>query len=195
MKKIFINITSKREVKIPNTKKALGIVTTSQYIEQAKETHKKIKNSIYVGQVVGCNVSKASKIKNKVDAFLFIGEGRFHALEIARQTGKEVFIASGDKITKEEIKKYKARKKAKLTKFYAANIIGILVSTKPGQKRLKEAVALKKKLKKKSYIFIDDTFDINSLENFPGIDIFINTACPRIEGKNIIPLTDLEKSI
>ena len=31
-----------------------------------------------------------------------------------------------------------------------------------------------------------NTLNIEELENFPDIDCWINTACPRIEGKNII---------
>ncbi|MFA5084489.1 MAG: diphthamide synthesis protein, partial [Candidatus Paceibacterota bacterium] len=58
---------------------------------------------------------------------------------------------------------------------------GILVSTKPGQNKTKQALALKKKLEhegKKAYIFSFDNFDINQLENFPEIKCWINTMCP-----------------
>ena len=35
--------------------------------------------------------------------------------------------------------------------------------------------------------------DLNELENFREIDYWVNTACQRIEGKNIINLEDLPK--
>ena len=51
---------------------------------------------------------------------------------------------------------------------------------------------LRKKLKN-SYVFICDNIDEGEFENFPGIDIWINTACPRIDGKNIINAEDLPR--
>jgi 2-(3-amino-3-carboxypropyl)histidine synthase len=59
----------------------------------------------------------------------------------------------------------------------------MLVSTKPGQNKLSEAVETKEKLEKKGkkvFIFIFDELQIDSLINFPDIDSWINTACPRI---------------
>jgi len=49
---------------------------------------------------------------------------------------------------------------------------------------------LQKKLPN-SYIFIFNNFNENELENFPNIDFWINTACPRIDSKNIINLENL----
>jgi 2-(3-amino-3-carboxypropyl)histidine synthase len=196
MKKLLININSKIKIKIPKElkNKKVGLLTTSQYLNQAKEIAKE-NNFIFGGQVLGCNANLASKISNKVDAFFLLTEGRFHALEIAIQTEKEVYIASGDKITKEEIKKHLQKKKSLLTRFFAARRVGILVSTKPGQNNLKAALELKKKLEKETYLFTDNTFNIPELENFNTIDMFINTACPRIEGRNIIQLRDVQNAI
>ena len=84
------------------------------------------------------------------------------------------------------------RKKGKLLRFYSAKSYGILVSTKQGQYKLKKALELQKKLKN-SFIFIFNTLNLNELENFPDIDCWINTACPRIEGKSIINLEDIPK--
>ena len=46
---------------------------------------------------------------------------------------------------------------------------------------------------KDSYIFIDNTFNLSTLEDFSDIDIWINTACLRIEDKSIINMEDLPK--
>ena len=68
-----------------------------------------------------------------------------------------------------------------MVKFYSSKNIGILVSTKTGQNRFKDAVNLKKKLKDKDcYLFAADIIDLNQLENFPFIECWVNTACPRI---------------
>ena len=127
-----------------------------------------------------------------MDCFFVLSEGRFHALEVARKTKKPVYVATGDKITEEEIKTYESKLRGKQIRFLNAKKIGILVSLKPGQYNLKLAKELKQKLKnKESYILIADNLDIQGLENLQGIDMFINTACSRIESSNIINVEDL----
>jgi len=186
MKKLFIEVKSKKNINVKLPKGKVGLISTIQYLKQLKELE--IKNSVYGGLVLGCNIKNALKIKNKVDFFLFLGEGRFHALEVAEKTGKEVYIASGDKITKKEIEKYKKLKKGRLLRFLNAKKKGILISIKPGQYNIKEALKLNKKIKN-SYLFIGN--EISDLDNFGDIDVWVNTACSRIEAKNIINSKDI----
>ena len=190
MKTLFIEVKSEKDinVKLPNGR--VGLIASAQYLDQLKTL--KIKNSVYGGLVLGCNADNAVKIKGKVDYYLFLGEGRFHAMNVAIKTGKEVYIASGDKISKADIEKYKKELKGKILKYLNAKKKGILISTKEGQSNIKEALKLKNKIQD-SYLFIDNTFDFSNLENFKDIDIWINTACSRIEGKNIINMEDLPK--
>ncbi|MFZ8856056.1 MAG: diphthamide synthesis protein, partial [Candidatus Nanopusillus sp.] len=61
--------------------------------------------------------------------------------------------------------------------------IGIILSIKPGQYYYLEALKVKDKLEKAGknvYLFIDDTIDILQLLNFPYIDFWIFSACPRL---------------
>jgi 2-(3-amino-3-carboxypropyl)histidine synthase len=61
--------------------------------------------------------------------------------------------------------------------------VGILVSTKPGQNRLKRAIFLKKKLEaegKKVFVFVANEIVPESLLDFPDIEAWINTACYRL---------------
>jgi len=168
----------------------LGLVSSIQFIDSLPIIKKslKMKKIIIGGQILGCNVKNAEKIKNKVDAFLYIGDGMFHPLGIAVKTKKPVFIFNPlnnhfSKIKKQDIENYEKRKKAALVKFLHAENVGILVSTKPGQYyALKELESLENKYKnKKFYTFIADTIDYKQLENFPFIEAWVNTACPRIE--------------
>ncbi len=195
MKYLFLEAKSENiNAKIPEEikSKKVGLVASIQFLLFLKQIKKQIKNSIIAGQITGCNVSNALKIKNKVDCFFVLSEGRFHALEVARKTKKPVYVATGDKITEEEIKTYESKLRGKQIRFLNAKKIGILVSLKPGQYNLKLAKELKQKLKnKESYILIADNLDIQGLENFQGIDMFINTACSRIESSNIINVEDL----
>ncbi len=195
MKTLFIPAKSKIDIskvlKKVKIKGKIGLVTTAQFLHQLPKAKKVLKSSIIAGQILGCNASVAEKIKNKVDVFLYIGSGKFHPIEVAIKTNKPVYIANPNtnefsRISEEEIKKKKRNQKGKLLKFLASEKIGILVSTKPFQYNLKKALILKKKLKKDSFIFLFNTLNIEELENFPDIGCWVNTACPRIEGKNII---------
>lgn len=145
-------------------------------------------------QVLGC-----ANLKTDADAILLIGSGRFHALEMALMAGKEVYILEGNllnKITQKEIDAYYKNRKTQLIKFYAADKIGIIVSLKPGQCNMKQALQFAENLKgkgKQPYIFVENFIDIKELENFP-IDSWINSACPGLELDNgMLNLRDLNE--
>lgn len=209
MKTFFIKAESKADVFAVAKKFSftgrIGLLTTAQHEHQLKEVSRFLKKSIIGGTVLGCNVSAAEKIKSKVDAFLFIGSGEFHPLQIALATGKEVFTANPltnqiGKVSEEEILQRKKRIRGAYLKFLSAKKIGILVSTKPGQNNLPKAEEFKKSLKgKQSFIFLFNTLQFSELENFPGIECWVNTACLRIAyedfkqiKKPIINLSDIE---
>ncbi|MBI2047739.1 MAG: diphthamide synthesis protein [Parcubacteria group bacterium] len=146
---------------------------------------------------------EAEKIQDKVDAFLYIGSGEFHPLGVALSAKKDVFTFNPatsifSKLSKEEVEKYKKQKKARLSKFLASDNIGILISLKPGQYSYRKADEIKNGLKQKGkncFIFVFDTLDANELNNFPFVDFWVNTACPRIaddkDKKNIIDMSEI----
>ena len=181
-----------------------GLITTIQHLHQLKEINQKLSKSVIGGQVLGCNVSNAVKIKDKVDAFLFIGSGTFHPLEIALRTGKGVYqfnpyINKISIISNSEIDNRKRRIKGTYLKYLNSKVIGLIVSTKKGQNNLKSALEFKQKSDKEIYIFVADNIDLQSLENFPQVECWINTACSRIAledydkfNKPIINLSDLK---
>ena len=174
----------------------IGLVTTIQHLHKLKDAQKIIPDSVIGGQILGCDVSAAEKIKDEVDAFVYIGTGEFHPLGIALKTGKKVIVANplSDNvsiISEKDIEDYKRKIKGKYLKFLSADRVGILVSTKPGQCQLERALLLQKELEKPSYIFLANNFSENELENYPSIDIFINTACNRINFKKVINIEDI----
>ncbi len=196
--------------------KKIGLATTVQFLDYTDEIKNYLEskgNSIFIdkikqkysAQLLGCDVGAAEKIKENVDAFLYIGTGIFHPLGIALNIEKEVFCydpinAVMSKIDKTEIDKYNKKRKAAYMKFLEAIEIGILVSLKPGQNNFRKAVELKKQLKDKNcYIFVCDTLDFNQLENFPFVQCWVNTACNRILDdyekfpKPLVDLSDIEK--
>lgn len=209
MKKLFIEAKDKKNI-IPVIKKSIkllkgriGLVSTIQHkyqLEKAKNFLEKNNiKAVVGGSVLGCNAENAVKIKNKVDMFLYVGSGEFHPIEISLETEKKVIIANplSDKVKElnnSEIKRIKQRRKGALLRFLSSKNIGILVSLKQGQNRLNDAFKLKKKLKDKNcYIFAADTLDLSQIENFPFIEAWVNTACPRIvdDKKGIINIDEI----
>jgi 2-(3-amino-3-carboxypropyl)histidine synthase len=192
----------------------VGIVTTAQFLDKTTEIKQYLEKNnkeVFIvkdkqknaGQLLGCDVGAAIKIQDKVDAFLYVGSGSFHPLGVALKTNKVVFQFNPvsnifSKLDEKEIENYNKAKKSRYVRFLSADNIGILVSTKPGQNSYSKAVEIKEKLEKKGkkcFIFVFDTLDANEMENFPFIDFWVNTACPRIaddkDKKNVIGMDEL----
>lgn len=202
MKNLFIQVTSSTNFSfsrinlkaLPKSSKAVGLIATVQFIKalpglkQWLERQGKQALINKNGQIVGCNISNATKIQDKVSCFLYVGSGKFHPLAVALslKQPKPIFLYNPiteefSRLNEKDIAQVQARKKTARVKFISAKIFGILVSTKPGQQRLKQAKALRTKLEKqgkKVYFFLFNDFDINQLENFPRVECWINTACP-----------------
>jgi len=179
------------------------LISSVQYLHLiysiAEELKKNKKHVLVAGQVLGCNAREAEKLKNKVDCFLLLASGKFHALPVALNTGKKVYVwhpnAVLESIDENEIEILKKKRKAAMLNFLSSEKIGILVSLKPGQEKLKEAFKIKKTLEKKNksaYIFIADTINLQELENF-SIDSWVNTACPGIalHSANIVNIDEI----
>ena len=143
-------------------------------------------------QILGCDLSfKNLKLPKKPDAFLYIGDGLFHPKAlILSQIYENEFIdvivydpidqehaVLGIDIVKKELKKYKGS----IMKFLASDIIGVLITTKPGQEQMRPSFQLKEKYPNKEfYFFVENAVSFNAFENFPFIEAWVNTACPRL---------------
>ena len=139
------------------------------------------------GQLLGCDCSADSlNLTEEVDCFLYIGDGKFHPLALVHAQDNEVvcFDPIGEKMTvlsQDIIEKINKRRRGALAKFYSSDNIGVIISVKPGQEQLKPSLILKNKYpNKKFYYFIDNNVSFSQLENFNFIDVWVNTACPRI---------------
>ena len=177
----------------------VGLVTSVQHLQmlnQVREILTRFGKTIiigdtgqmgYPGQVSGCNYSNAKSIANEVEAFLFVGGGMFHGLGIALSTTKPTIIAdpydnraysiSGEaqKILKQRFASIQEAKNAK--KF------GIFIGLKPGQKHLENALRMKELAEEKgktAYLLAAREITPESLLEFPSIDAYVNTACPRV---------------
>ncbi len=166
--------------------------------EQGKEVIIK-QGSFYKAQVLGCQSQAFDK---NADTLLLLADGKFHAINNAIQLNKEIYIFNTktlDKITMQEIEKQNQKIKAKQAKFLSYNRVGLILSTKQGQK-YPDIIGLKnkiKKLDKVAHIFQTDNINLQELENFPDIQIWINTACPglALDSAKIINLVDIGEFI
>lgn len=175
----------------------------------------KAKRTSIEGQILGCDLyhdSFKEPIISQSDAVLYVGDGLFHpkALllsQIKEKNFKEVLQWNPvnrkfSVLNKTTINKEIKRKIRNLKFYINAKKIGILVTIKPGQQYFNTSKKLKRKLNedgKKAYIFIDDTIRLNELENYPFIEAWVNTACPRIGTDDILstekPLINLKEAI
>ena len=186
---------------LENFIKELKKIKIKVNITKAKRTDKPL-------QILGCDCySDSFKDNLKSDIILYIGDGLFHPKALLLATKKNVTIfdpvSNNVKIlTKKDIQKELMIKKRNLLKFLNARKLGILVTIKPGQQYLQAAINLKNDLEKKDkkvYIFIDDNLDLRNYENYPFIECWINTACPRIgidDAVNILqPIINLREAV
>lgn len=179
--------------------KKIGLATSVQHIDTLKKAEQILsaagKNVFigeygkieYAGQVIGCNYRNVITIKDDVDVFLFIGGGIFHAIGIALATSKPTIIADpydnhafaindeAQKIIKQRFASIREAKNAK--KF------GIFVGLKPGQKYLRRAMKIKGMAEKhglSAFLLTGKELTPENLLDFPDIQAYVNTACPRI---------------
>jgi len=188
-----------KAIPLLNHWKTIGLVTTVQHVHKLKEVEdmlqsagKKVvigeaRGSVkYAGQVIGCDYSTAKSVSKGVDAFLFVGGGRFHAIGVALATGKPTVVADPYEeraySVDREVERILRQRWASINEARKAEKFGILIGLKSGQRRFKEALAIKEKLKKSGKVTLLALREVSpeALMEFPSIDAFVNTACPRI---------------
>lgn len=186
--------------------KKIGIVTTIQHIHEMKKIvdhlWKKGIKAVACGQVLGCDAGAAAKHKEDVDAFLYVGTGEFHPSGVALQTGKPVFVLHPEsmkvrKLPEEDAARIRKKRKGMLAKFHNSSVIGVLLSTKKGQSGVQGGLGRVQEIEKKHpgkkfYYFLCDTLDFSELENFPFVECWLNTMCPRMmDDLKVLNIEDL----
>jgi 2-(3-amino-3-carboxypropyl)histidine synthase len=196
-----LDVIAAIENALPMMKKwrKIGLTTTVQHVQTLDEAREFLiragktvvvgdsGRSSYPGQVIGCDYSNARSIAKDVEAFLFIGGGQFHAIGVALSTQKPTIAIdpydnrafSVDK----EVEKIFRQRWAGIEEARKGRMFAVLIGLKPGQKRLEEAMQTKKKLErngKKACLLAISEVTPEALMEFPTVDAFVNTACPRI---------------
>ncbi len=197
--KISVKAAVKKAIPLLEPWSNIGLVTTVQHVhklDEAKILLLEAGKTVAIGdaglvkhpgQVIGCNFSNAQSVSEEVEAFLFIGGGRFHAIGVALTTAKPTIIA--DPYEKraysihDEVPRILKQRWASISEAKGAENFGVLIGLKSGQKRVREAVKIKEKLQKsgrKGTLLALREITSNALMQFPNIDAFVNSACPRI---------------
>ncbi|MBI5072563.1 diphthamide synthesis protein [Candidatus Woesearchaeota archaeon] len=191
--------------------KEIGLFTTVQFIDSLQPLVKQLeKHGIAVkllrgkhtqrdGQILGCEY-----LDYPAPAFLYIGDGQFHPQAIAIKNNKAIYCYNPYSkemklFDRTDIEKIVKQHKAAILKFLSADTIGVIISTKPGQQFLKRSIELKERCEakgKKVYLMISNTVDFTQMNNFPFVECWVNSACPRIgiDDKNKVdkPMVNLE---
>jgi 2-(3-amino-3-carboxypropyl)histidine synthase len=177
----------------------IGLATTVQHVQTLDEAREMLVRAgktvvvgdagrvNYSGQVIGCDYSNVQSVANGVDAFLFIGGGRFHPLGIALSTSKPTIIADPYEnraySINEDAETVLKQRWACIEEARRAKAFGVLIGLKLGQKRVDEALKIKEIAEKKgktAYLFAVKEILPETLLEFPSVDAYVNTACPRI---------------
>jgi 2-(3-amino-3-carboxypropyl)histidine synthase len=191
-----------------NRLERVGVFCAAQFCGKIKEAEKQLNSEGIItvssvpkrascrGQLLGCDVFEDSlnlDSENDLEAYLYIGDGKFHPLALAYsqangKQGRWKKVICYDPLSKrislienEEIDKVMKKYKAGILKFIQAKEIGVIISSKWGQEQYKKAKQLEKRYtNKRFYFFLDDNISFGQLENFPFIEVWVNSACPRI---------------
>ena len=196
---VNVDVTVEKALDLLSKYSKIGLATSVQHLQMlngARELLVRAGKTViigdalrmgYAGQVIGCDYSNVKSIANEVEAYLFVGGGMFHALGIALSTSKPTVIADpydnrAYSIDEEAQKLLKAHW-ACIEQAQHAKTFGVLVGLKPGQKRLDEALKIKELVEKHgktAYLLAIREVAPEALLEFPTIDAYVNTACPRV---------------
>lgn len=219
MKTFFIEARYKGRIEVPDElidklPSKIALFASVQFLDSLENIKKKIEDkgkkvillktehTKHLGQLLGCNIKE---FKQDFDAFLYIGDGLFHPKALVLKNHKPVFAYNPFskkyfKLEEKDVMDIKKKQKGALMKFMSSKEIGVLISTKPGQCNTKKAQELEERFPEKTfYLLLFGTLDFAELDNFPFVECFVNTACPRISydeadkiSKPVINVDELE---
>lgn len=187
--------------------KKIGVTTTVQHVHKLDRVIEVLKEhgiegfvgpasgrTKHPGQVLGCSYSSARDLD--LDEYLFIGTGQFHPLGVALATGKRVVTADpiAGIVSLIDPDPMLRRRFGVITRAADAKRFAVLVSKKPGQRRMELARRLKDLGEARGLEMILvylDNIEPDRLLNL-GVEAAISTSCPRVAlddtAKYMIPI-------
>jgi len=199
----FDSVAKKCAEKLKGKYKTVSLLTDSQHLHQIESTKKifedhgfgviigRGKGQLRDAQVFGCEFYPAYNIQKQVDAYLFLGQSMFHSASVAMSTEKPTFMLDPYFEEYSQVNEFAQgmQKRAILGIYKAldAEKIGLIIGLKEGQFAHVRALELKKefeKLGKKVQLIALTEITNERIQNFKGIDAFVQVACPRIATDN-----------
>jgi len=187
------------------------LFTTIQFIDalpiikkQLEDAGKKVilrrpRHTRHEGQLLGCSTNLSLEYD-----VLYIGTGLFHPKSLVLRNNITIHTynpLSGEQqsYTSDAANSIRKKVKGAYTAFLMAKHVGILITLKPGQQKAYMTEKLAEQYPEKTfYYFVDNTFSLASLQDFPFIDMFLNTMCERmgyddmdVEGLTVLNIEDL----
>lgn len=182
--------------------KRIGLSSSIQHIKELLRIGRYLKSKGFIvymgkskipgfktGQVTGCDLSASLLINNYVDVHVCISGGIFHAIGIAIATNKATIsldpykgVIEHSRI-EEFLRKVLAKKLYNLMVATEAKNFGVIISQKLGQYKLALALKIKKELERndrKVILIALDEVEPTTLANISNVEVFVNTACPRL---------------
>lgn len=199
----FDKIAKKCATELKNQLKNISVLTNSQHLHQLQNVKNIFiengfnvisgsgKGQLNESQVFGCEFYPAYETQNMIEAYIFLGQSMFHSLSIAMVTDKPTYMLDPYyeeySLVNETAKKFEKRAILGIYNALDAETIGIIIGLKEGQFAKIKALDFKKMLeklgKKVQLIALTDITE-DRINNFKGIDAFIQVACPRISTDN-----------
>jgi 2-(3-amino-3-carboxypropyl)histidine synthase len=187
-------------LKLLKEEKSVGLAASVQHLhllKPAKELLEQAGKTVWIGkasgrlkhdgQILGCDYGSVLSIANKVESFVVIAAGDFHALGVSLSTGKRTIVADPYQQTARDtariVDKILRQRYATILRFKEAKRIGIVVGLKNGQTNLALARRLKTILEqngKNCTLIASSELTPESIESFTDLDGIVETACPRI---------------
>jgi 2-(3-amino-3-carboxypropyl)histidine synthase len=187
-------------LKLLKDEKSVGLAASVQHLhllKPAKESLEQAGKTVWIGkasgrlkhdgQILGCDYGSVLSIANKVESFVVIAAGDFHALGVSLCTGKRTIVADPYQQTARDtariVDKILRQRYATILRFKEAKRIGIVVGLKNGQTNLALARRLKTILEqngKNCTLIASSELIPESIESFTDLDGIVETACPRI---------------
>lgn len=174
----------------------VGLTATLQYVDTLAKIRERLESkeieciigmgrrTTYAGQVLGCDISSATSIADRVNSFLHIGSGTFHALGVAVATRKPTILLNPEtgKVERMNVEEFLRIRYGIVSKAMNARRMGILIGLKAGQMRFHQAEEVRLLLERRgirTYLLPVDVVTPEILHSF-GLDAYISTLCPRI---------------
>lgn len=172
----------------------IGLVATAQHLMNLHELENFLDDmeiNIVIkgeGQILGCHIENIRDLSSNVDGIISLHAGFFHTrglllstslpiLQLDPFTGEIVFFSN------EERNKLIRKRHAIISLARSADVWGILGSSKLGQyhpNQSRKAEEMLKDQNKFGVSVVAENLSYQYLANFPWIDAWVDTACPRL---------------